>query len=377
MSTIHKALFVMSSQDHLTLKDGTQHPTGFYASEFVEPYDTFKQAGIQIDVATPDGRTPPVDPTSVDPRNVGAASAQRFQQGIAAAAELAHPRALRDVKASDYDLIFVPGGHAPVEDLPYDADLRRLLEASNVTGAVVAALCHGPAALLAGVDGQGSWLYAGRQLTSFSKTEEDLTPVAGRMKWELETNLRDHGAVFSRSAASMPFEGYVVHDGKLVTGENPASAGLIARKVLQVLDRPEGQSVSFSVHRDVAADPDTVWARIGRFDTLPWHPGLESGTLESPTRRRLVAKGGGPVFTEELTETGPHFLRYRMVDGLPVHPEGTLRVEPNGSGGTRITWEADVDTSGLAPDAAQGVTKGITAFYEAGLDALQHGWERH
>lgn len=126
-----------------------------------------------------------------------------------------------------------------------------------------------------------------------------------------------------------------------------------------------------SVSREVSASPEEVWKAIGKFDALPWHPGIESGKVQTKcgvTTRSLVAKGGSPVFEEQLLEQGPHHIKYKMIGGLPLQPEGTLKVESNGHGGSKITWEAKID--GADKKTVEAVTAGVTGFYAAGLDNL-------
>ena len=133
-----------------------------------------------------------------------------------------------------------------------------------------------------------------------------------------------------------------------------------------------------SVSRDVAASPDEVWKAIGKFDTLSWHPGIESGTVATDSNgdmtRTLVAKGGSPVFVEQLLEQEPNSLKYKMISGLPLQPTATLRVEPNATGGSRITWEAQVE--GADPKAVEAVTSGVLGFYAAGLDQLAEKFKK-
>jgi hypothetical protein len=124
---------------------------------------------------------------------------------------------------------------------------------------------------------------------------------------------------------------------------------------------------------EVNASTATVWALIGHFDAMSWHPGIASGTIDSTggkTTRRLVAQGGNPIFVEELLGSGLNFLRYEMIEGLPVQPISELSVQPIESGGTAITWRATIDTSALEAQTAQGVVSGVMGFYKAGLDSL-------
>lgn len=133
-----------------------------------------------------------------------------------------------------------------------------------------------------------------------------------------------------------------------------------------------------SVSCDVDAKPKEVWKQIGKFDTLSWHPGIESGTVTqegSETVRNLISKDNGPKFTETLVErvedkkSGINHYTYQMTGGLPVQPMATLRVEPHGKG-SRITWEADIDTSKVDAATADAVLHGIKGFYQQGLSSL-------
>lgn len=146
-------------------------------------------------------------------------------------------------------------------------------------------------------------------------------------------------------------------------------------------DRNELQTASIdqeheTVFCDMAMKPKEVWKQIGKFDTLPWHPGIEpENSTQDGDVRKLTAKGGTPVFTEQLLsqsvdrKTGAGYYTYKMTDGLPVQPVSTLRVEPHGKG-SRITWQADMDLSNLDPATAEAVNKGIKGFYQEGLSAL-------
>lgn len=138
------------------------------------------------------------------------------------------------------------------------------------------------------------------------------------------------------------------------------------------LVKPEHETVFC----DVAMKPKQVWKQIGTFDALPWHPGIQSGSLSEDGKiRSLVADGGVPTFTEELIgqgedrKTGERYYTYKMAGGLPVQPISTLRVEPHGKG-SRITWTAEMDLSDLDEQTAQAVSSGIKGFYQQGLSAL-------
>ena len=146
--------------------------------------------------------------------------------------QLASPLALGDVKVADYDAVFIPGGHGPMEDLAHDPDLGRILIEADAAGTITASLCHGPAALLSANLPGGRWLFTGRSLTVFTNEEERLNGTADKAPWLVETVLAARGATVESAAA---WGEHVVVDGNLITGQNPASSRALAEKVLEVL----------------------------------------------------------------------------------------------------------------------------------------------
>jgi putative intracellular protease/amidase len=229
-----RLLIVLSASDHWTLADGTRHPTGYWAEEFLVPHQAFRDAGLDLELATPGGRAPTVDPMSHEPDRAGGAerAAELRAQLDALADVLAHPRAIEDVDADGLDAVFLPGGHAPMEDLPGFAPLGRLLTALDGGGRIVAAVCHGPAGLLPAAREDGTWQFAGRRMTAFSDEEERMAGLADRASWLLESRLRERGGDVVVSA---PWQPHTVTDVNLVTGQNPASSGPTASRLLEVL----------------------------------------------------------------------------------------------------------------------------------------------
>ncbi len=225
-------LIVLTGARTWTLKDGTAHPTGFWVEEFAEPHRIFTEAGHRITIATPGGVTPVGDELSLAPAMNGGdetlvadlrAYVQAAQEVLAAAVPLS------SIDPADYDVVFIPGGHGPMEDLATDPDVARILEATlDDPGKVVASLCHGPASFVSATR-DGRWLFEGRRLTAFLDDEETQAGFADKAPWLLETRLRQQGAKFE-SAPS--WQSHVVVDGNLVTGQNPASAAAAARAVL-------------------------------------------------------------------------------------------------------------------------------------------------
>ncbi|WP_103382415.1 DJ-1/PfpI family protein [Pseudonocardia dioxanivorans] len=335
-----RLLFLVSSAREIVLADGRAHVTGYFADEALTPYRRFADAGVEVVVATPDGRPPLADPyglepffhyvdedqdflgtvvrsfhhdvddirvtlhhlteldlaasrriflalteaglpadeararvnraakiawqrdrrlgpvlveeglaAPLDPERIGAlvadteAAARAEAADIAAAlAELPDFRAPADLSAmtdaelAGFDAVFVPGGHGPMVDLADNPDVGRLLGILQEKHATVAALCHGPAALLAaGGRDDGQWLFEGYRLTCFTDEEEDQTrPGSVGMPWVVDTALKNCGAVLDDAPAA--WTSHVVVDRNLVTGQNPMSADAVADAVLKSLE---------------------------------------------------------------------------------------------------------------------------------------------
>ncbi|WP_159849328.1 type 1 glutamine amidotransferase domain-containing protein [Nocardia sp. CY41] len=228
-----KILFVMTGADHWTLADGTEHPTGFWAEEFVVPFERLKGAGYEIVVATPGGVVPNVDKSSLAPEvNDGQDTADHRARVIGTSAELNNPVDLAKVDVADYAAVFYPGGHGPMEDLAVDADSGRLLATVLASGKPLAVVCHGPAALLAARGADGASVFAGYALTGFTNAEETQAGFADKAKWLLQDRLVELGADFREAA---PWTSNVVVDRTLITGQNPASSARVADELLKSL----------------------------------------------------------------------------------------------------------------------------------------------
>lgn len=232
MSTI---LMILSGADALTLTDGTEHPTGFWAEELAVPHRLFRDAGIDVDIATPGGVKPTVDAASLDPANTGGeAEATRLRAYLDAIdGELGRPLAIADVDVSRYDAVFIPGGHGPMADLAFDADLGRLLIAADERGQIIAPLCHGPAALLSATRADGGFQFTGRRLTTFTDDEERQGGTGERTPWFVEARLRELGADVTAGPA---WSSTVVVDRNLISGQNPQSSAEAAQQVLAALN---------------------------------------------------------------------------------------------------------------------------------------------
>jgi putative intracellular protease/amidase len=220
-----RVLFIVSGAHQLTMKDATLHTTGFWAEELLLPYQAFTQAGFDVKFATPAGLVPQADPRSLNASD-GAA--------LEHLPDLRTPLVLDDVEARDYEAVFVPGGHAPLEDLATDEIGGRLITEAMAAGKPVGAVCHGPAALLAARRDDGTPTIAGYRLTGFTDEEERLGGLADNMRYLLEDKLVELGADFVEGP---PFKPHTETDRNLHTGQNPQSSARIAADMLEALGK--------------------------------------------------------------------------------------------------------------------------------------------
>ena|SRR5688572_24244417 len=162
-----RILIVLSAASTWTRADGSKYDSGVWAEEFVVMHEMFVRAGCDVDIATPGGVTPTIDPHSLNPDVVGQEQADHFRNYLESVASLlSKPLTLDSAEASSYDVIAIPGGHGPVEDLYKDRDMGRILVEAQRAKKIIAPVCHGQAALLAAKDAQGRWLFAGRKMTA-------------------------------------------------------------------------------------------------------------------------------------------------------------------------------------------------------------------
>lgn len=216
-------LMVVTSADRLL----NGEPTGLWLEEFAIPYKIFLDAGCRVRVASPEGGATPLDPRSVEDRP-----------------EWQHARdALRDTEvldtrlsARDFEAIFLPGGHGTVFDLPGHPVLGRLLAEFDAQKKIWAAVCHGPSAFIGAKRQDGKALVEGRQLTAFSDAEEMAMGLEQAVPFLLESTLRELGALVEVGESFAPF---VIRDHNLITGQNPASSELAARRVLEALEQAQ------------------------------------------------------------------------------------------------------------------------------------------
>jgi putative intracellular protease/amidase len=229
---VAKVLFVVTGASYWTLKDGTRHPTGYWAEEFAAPYSALTGAGHDVVVSTPGGVVPYVDVMSLRPSMAGSVEiAGQLEQVLLSAEELRRPLQLATVRLDDYDSVYYPGGHGPMEDLWQDADSGRLLTAALASGKPLAIVCHAPVAMLA-TRRDGVSPFAGYRVTAYTNDEEDAVGLRVKAPWTAEDKLVELGVDFVRGEIWKPF---TVVDRNLYTGQNPASAAPLAQELLKVL----------------------------------------------------------------------------------------------------------------------------------------------
>lgn len=206
--------------------------TGLWFEELATPYYAFVDAGLAVDLASIRGGKIPIDPRSRGTDETAPASVRRFMADPAAVAALEHSLAVSEMRADDYAAVFLPGGHGTMWDLPSSDALADLLGAAWDAGRVVAAVCHGPAGLVNARDASGRHLVHGRRVTAFSDSEEAAAGLTDTVPFALETRLRELGA---RIQVGPDFQSHALADGRLVTGQNPASSTAVAELVLAQL----------------------------------------------------------------------------------------------------------------------------------------------
>ncbi|MBV6750595.1 type 1 glutamine amidotransferase domain-containing protein [Pseudomonas chlororaphis] len=228
-------LMILSGATLWSQKDGTQRPTGFWAEEFATPHRIFSEARVSITIATPAGAPALVDEVSLslDANGGDTAKVAELTAYLETHADLLRTsKRLEDIDMADYDAVFVPGGHGPMQDLALNEAAGRILTTALADpGKVVGALCHGPAAFLSAGDAK-AWPFKGRTLTAFSNSEEIQVGLAANAPWLLEDRLVAGGAKFEEGASWAP---HVVVDGNLVTGQNPASAEATTEAFLKAI----------------------------------------------------------------------------------------------------------------------------------------------
>ena len=222
-----KILMVLTSHDQL---GDTGKKTGFWLEEFAAPYYSFVDAGAKVTVASPKGGQPPLDPKSDEPDGQTEAT-RRFKTDPAAQAVLAHSHRLSEVRAEDFDAVFYPGGHGPLWDLAEDKTSIGLIEAFYAANKPIGAVCHAPG-VLRHVKAGGDYLVKGKRVTGFTNTEEAAVQLTDIVPFLVEDELKARGGLYEKSG---DWQSFVLTDGHLVTGQNPASSQAAAEALLKLL----------------------------------------------------------------------------------------------------------------------------------------------
>ncbi|MBK1872299.1 MULTISPECIES: type 1 glutamine amidotransferase domain-containing protein [Marinobacter] len=225
-----KILMVLTS--HSQMGD-TGHKTGFWLEEFTAPYYVFRDAGADITIASPKGGKPPVDPNS-EADDALTESTRRFQKDAHAREALASTKVLSNVDMNEFDAIFYPGGHGPLWDLVNDTASIALIKAAYEQDKVIGAVCHAPAVFKHVEIKPGQNLVGGRQVTGFSNSEEEAVGLTNIVPFLLEDMLKENTATYSKGDDWAP---HIVVDGKLITGQNPASSEGAAKAMVQTLQQ--------------------------------------------------------------------------------------------------------------------------------------------
>src|SRR3984893_16312514 len=214
-----KILMVITSHDQL---GNTGRKTGFWLEELAAPYYVFKDAGVEITLASPKGGHPPIDSRSEEP-GAQTSATRRFMGDVDARTALAHTDRLKHAAAVaiDYDALFYPGGHGPLWDLAENPRSVAMIEAMSSADKLVAAVCHGPGVFRHTKAQDGTPLVNGKSVTGFSNSEEAAVGLTHVVPFRVEDMLKKNSGLYSQADNWKP---HVVVDGNLTTGQNPASA---------------------------------------------------------------------------------------------------------------------------------------------------------
>jgi putative intracellular protease/amidase len=221
-------LMVLTSHDQL---GDTGEKTGFWLEEFAAPYYVFKDADAQITLASPKGGQPPLDPKS-DTDDAQTDATNRFKNDPDTQKALANTKVLSDISVDGFDAIFYPGGHGPLWDLATDADSKRLIEGFAAADLPVGAVCHAPAVFKSTNGTDGKPLVSGKRVTGFTNTEEEGVGLTDVVPFLVEDMLKENGGHYEKGD---DWASFVLTDGKLVTGQNPASSEAAAEALLKLL----------------------------------------------------------------------------------------------------------------------------------------------
>jgi len=210
----------------------TGRATGIWAEELVTPYYIFTDAGIEVEIASPKGGAVPFDPSSIKPKGQNDAHIERFLADLSAQRKVAKTLVAAEVDTDGFDVIFFPGGHGTMWDLPGDTGVTRAVETAFAANKIIAAVCHGPAGLVSAKRPDGKSVLFEKQINSFTDEEEEAANLTDVVPFKLETRMRELGGKFEKAPN---WQEFAVRDGQLITGQNPNSSALVAQHVLAAL----------------------------------------------------------------------------------------------------------------------------------------------
>lgn len=229
-----KILIVLTSHSQLgaTQTGNAEGKTGFWIEEFAAPYYLFQEAGANIIIASPKGGQPPIDPKSDAPENQTKATI-RYKSDSQLLDLMANTIKLENISSKDFDAVFYPGGHGPLWDLATDVHSIALLENFWYEKKPIATVCHSPSVLLNVKNESGDYLVKGKKVTGFSNSEEKAVKLEDIVPFMLEDELKKIGGIYSKKE---DWASYVVTDGLLITGQNPASSEAVAKELIRLLN---------------------------------------------------------------------------------------------------------------------------------------------
>src|SRR3954468_6404049 len=327
-----KILMVLTSHDQL---GNTGRKTGFWLEEFAAPYFVFRDAGAELTLASPKGGQPPLDPKSDLPENQ-TPPMERFKKDKTAQEALAATLQLSIVRSEDFDTVFYPGGHGPMWDLAEDPVSIALLESFYKAGKPIALVCHSPG-VLRHVTYKGNPLVKGKHVTGFTNGEEEDAQLTNVVPFLVEDELLRLGATFEKKANWQPF---AITDGRLITGQNPASSTSVAQALLKFMTGSESSTNSIQIEEKSYEMPPRQGISIAHFITvadidrslnyyekvfgariLSRGDGNAPGYLQLANIWMIINVGGGPTPdkpTVSLSVPDPNhinsFLNFRVAD---------------------------------------------------------------
>ncbi|SDQ98916.1 Putative intracellular protease/amidase [Chryseobacterium soldanellicola] len=222
-----KVLFVLTSHDEL---GNTGQKTGFWTEELAAPYYALSDKGVEVTLASPKGGQPPIDPKSEDASSQTDAT-RRMDSDEVLKEKLKNTHKLSEVKSEDFDAVFYPGGHGPLWDLAEDKVSQDLIVDFYSNDKPVAFVCHAPG-VLKDVKIDGEYLVKGKNVTGFTNTEEEAVQLTDVVPFLVEDMLKNNGGSYSKVEDWAPYE---VVDGRLITGQNPASSAKVAEELLKLI----------------------------------------------------------------------------------------------------------------------------------------------